>query len=322
MLEAARRALCDAGVLRAGDPMPPFSVRMSGNLVFLVYPGGGAFYAVKIGAQTDLRREHEGLIAGHRLFPDGVPEVLAWSRHRSFPTLVMRGIPYTPLSIERMRRFEPLVADRLTDFFATCCRSLREPLSEPASERIRRANGALDRPVPEATWSAYCAEIANEVDRMPAVRQHGDFYIHNLGIHRDALVVLDWEDFGLESLPGFDLALLLLSLNDFDIALVRTHAGTGAPHAWILEAGCTACGIAPESLLHLLPAYVALAALMKQRQGYGDEFELRAKRALAEAMCGSGTAVAAEAQSTSGAGPLLRRSLPIGAKARSAKGAL
>ena len=36
MLDAAREALCSAGVLRENDAMPPFTVRMSGNLVFLV----------------------------------------------------------------------------------------------------------------------------------------------------------------------------------------------------------------------------------------------------------------------------------------------
>ena len=53
MLEAARRALCEVGVLRNDERMPPFSVRMSGNLVFLVYPRGDPFYAVKVGTQSD-----------------------------------------------------------------------------------------------------------------------------------------------------------------------------------------------------------------------------------------------------------------------------
>ena len=65
MLEAARCALCEVGVLQANDPMPPFTVRMSGNLNFLAYPPSGEFYLVKIGLQNDLRREFEGFSAGH-----------------------------------------------------------------------------------------------------------------------------------------------------------------------------------------------------------------------------------------------------------------
>ena len=103
MLEAARCALCEVGVLQANDPMPPFTVRMSGNLNFLAYPPGGDFYLVKIGLQNDLRREFEGFSAGHAAFPHGVPRPLALSRHRSFPTLVTTGIPLTPLGPLSMR---------------------------------------------------------------------------------------------------------------------------------------------------------------------------------------------------------------------------
>ena len=73
MLEAVREALCGAGVLRASDPMPPFTALMSGNLVFLVYPPGRDFYLVKVGLLSDLQREYDGFSAGHAAFPKGVP---------------------------------------------------------------------------------------------------------------------------------------------------------------------------------------------------------------------------------------------------------
>ena len=49
MLEAARQALCELGIVGRDDPMPPFTARMSGNLSVLVYPPGSDFYLVKIG---------------------------------------------------------------------------------------------------------------------------------------------------------------------------------------------------------------------------------------------------------------------------------
>ena len=103
MLEAAREALCGAGVLRASDPMPPFTVRISGNLVFLVYPPGRDFYLVKVGLLSDLRREYDGFSTGHAAFPKGVPKPLALSRNRSFPTLVTLGIPFAPLGPRSMQ---------------------------------------------------------------------------------------------------------------------------------------------------------------------------------------------------------------------------
>ena len=284
MLEAARRALCELGILANDERMPPFSVRMSGNLVFLVYPRGDPFYAVKVGTQTDLRLEYEGLVAGHGLFPSGVPKALALSRHRSFPTLVMEGIPYKPLGAAQLQTFDPYLADRFAHFFATCREELSGDVSIQASKRIAEANHALNCPIPEAEWVRYCAGVANEADRLLPVRQHGDFYVHNLGVYRNALIVLDWEEFGLESLPGLDVAILLLSLNQFSTRQIWERTRPDGAHAWILDAGCRGCDVPPATLFRLMPAYIALSARVKHDLGYGNEFTERARRALPEAM--------------------------------------
>jgi hypothetical protein len=284
MLEAARRALCEVGILGNDERMPPFSVRTSGNLVFLVYPRGDPFFAVKVGTQSDLRREYEGLVTGHGLFPSGVPKALALSRHRAFPTLVMEGIPYEPLGAVQLQTFDPHLADRFAHFFATCREALSRKVSIQASKRIAEANRALAYPVPGPEWARYCAGVASEADRLPPVRQHGDFYVHNLGVYRDALIVLDWEEFGLESLPGLDVAILLLSLNHFSTRQIWERTRPGGAHAWILDAGCRGCDVPPATLFRLMPAYIALSARVKHDLGYGNEFTERARRALPEAI--------------------------------------
>ncbi len=86
---------------------------------------------------------------------------------------------------------------------------------------------------------------------------------------RDNLVILDWEDYGRECLPGYDLALLLLALNGFSAARVRENTRDGAAHAWILQAGSEGTGIPPALFLRLLPAYLALTVRMKTEMAYG-----------------------------------------------------
>src|SRR5215471_12555636 len=218
MLEAAREALCGAGVLRSDDAMPPFTVRMSGNLVFLVYPPGRDFYLVKIGLHSDLKREYEGFSEGYAAFPEGVPKPLALSQYRSLPTLVTSGVPFAPLGPLPMQTPSPLLERAMAHYFATATRAFRADDRRPHSQRIRNAFESLSSEVPSDSWTGYIEELVDEVDHLPATRQHGDFYPNNLGLHGDALVVLDWEDFGLACLPGFDLALLLLSLNAFSIS--------------------------------------------------------------------------------------------------------
>lgn len=283
MLEAARCALCEVGVLRANDPMPPFTVRMSGNLNFLIYPPGSDFYLVKVGLQNDLSREFEGFAAGHAAFPKGVPRPLALSRQRSFPTLVTTGIALTPLGPLSMRAPPAALRRSLADFFATSSSAFRVDAVEAHSQRIRRA---LDR-LPESlrvSGCRYIEAIAADVDRLPSVRQHGDFSVNNLGLHDGVLVILDWEDYGRECLAGYDLALLLLALNGFSVASVRDNTRDAAVHAWILRAGSEGTGIPPDLFLRLLPAYLALTVRMKTEAAYGQALQLRAINALSAAL--------------------------------------
>lgn len=283
MLEAARGALCEVGVLRANDPMPPFTVRMSGNLNFLVYPPGGEFYLVKVGLQNDLSREFQGFTAGHAAFPKGVPRPLALSRQRSFPTLVTTGIPLAPLGPLSMRAPAKALRRSLADFFARSSIAFRVDGVEAHSQRIRQA---LDR-LPEALKASgqrYIEAIATDADRLPSVRQHGDFSVNNLGLHDGVLVILDWEDYGRERLIGYDLALLLLSLNGFSVTRVRTNTRDGAEHAWILRAGSEGTGIPPDLFIRLLPAYLALTVRMKTEAGYGQALQSRAVKALTAAL--------------------------------------
>lgn len=283
MLEAARCALCEVGVLRANDPMPPFTVRMSGNLNFLVYPPGGEFYLVKVGLQNDLSREFEGFSAGHAAFPKGVPRPLALSRQRSFPTLVTTGIPLAPLGPLSMRAPARALRSSLADFFARSSIAFRVDAMEAHSQRIRQALDQLPEAL-QASGERYIEAIAADVDRLPSIKQHGDFSVNNLGLHDGVLVILDWEDYGRERLAGFDLALLLLALNGFSVTRVRDNTRAGAEHAWILRAGSDGTGIPPDLFLRLLPAYLALTVRMKTEAAYGRALQTRAINALTAAL--------------------------------------
>jgi hypothetical protein len=286
MREAARRALCEVGVLKDHEPFPPFTVRMSGNLTFLVYPAGSAFYLVKVGLQNDLRREFDGFSAGHAAFPHGVPRPLALSRHRSFATLVTAGIPLTPLGPLSMRAPGRGLRQSLAVFFATANRVFRIDDKVAHSQRIREAFEELTVAL-RTSWEHYFDAISGDVDRLPAVRQHGDFSVSNLGMNGEDLVVIDWEDYGRECLPGYDLALLLLALNEFSAARVRENTLDGAVHAWILHAGSEGTGIPPALFIRLLPAYLALTLRMKTEKAYGHALRSRVIDALAESLHGN-----------------------------------
>ncbi|MEP6997501.1 MAG: phosphotransferase, partial [Betaproteobacteria bacterium] len=173
----------------------------------------------------------------------------------------------------------------LAGYFATTANAFRVDATVAHSQRVREAFERLPAAL-QGSWEDYVDAIATDVDRLPAVRQHGDFSVTNLGMHGDALVILDWEDYGRECVPGYDLALLLLALNDFSAARVRENTLEGAMHAWILHAGSEGTGIPTALFLRLLPAYLALTIRMKDEAMYGNALRSRAINALPEALRG------------------------------------
>lgn len=90
------------------------------------------------------------------------------------------------------------------------------------------------------------------------VRQHGDFVINNLALDdQDRLVVFDWEDYGVLSIPGLDLFTLEFSLHH-EAALMRGRGQACHPERLLDTAACArAIGLTPEThaqlrLLHAL----------------------------------------------------------------------
>lgn len=264
--------------------MPPFTARMSGDLVILAYPEGSAFYLVKIGLHSDLRREYEGLVAGHAAFPEGAPEPLALASHRSFPTLVMTGIAFEPLGRASMHRPSPTLKRALTHYFATAARAFRVADPQRHSASIREAFSAPWARSLDDNARAYVEAVAADADSVPSIRQHGDFYLGNLGLAAGHLAIFDWEDFGRECLAGLDLAQLLLSLNEFDVRRLREQTRPGGPQAWLVSAACAGIGLSPALFDKLIPAYLALLGRMKSELGYGHVFAQRVLRALRDAL--------------------------------------
>lgn len=184
-----------------------------------------------------------------------------------------------------MRNPQRGLRQSLAVFFATANRAFRVNATVAHSQRIREAFEGLPA-IPRASWEGYFNSIAIDADSLPAVRQHGDFSVNNLGMHGDDLVIIDWEDYGRECLPGYDLALLLLALNEFSVERVHENTLDGAVHAWILEAGSAGTGMPRALFIRLLPAYLALTLRMKTEPAYGHALRARVVNALAESLLG------------------------------------
>jgi len=145
-----------------------------------------------------------------------------------------------------------------------------------AQDALREASEALDWP----NWPAYWDHIRPLLAPLPRILQHGDLAVTNIAIAGGEVVFFDWEDFGLVDVIGFDLAVVLLSLNDFDAARLRAKLAAPTPEAALATRGCARLDLSTELFLELFPLYLSLFVKVKRSWGYDPAVSARAVAAL------------------------------------------
>lgn len=284
MLAAAREALVQHGVLGPTEALPPFFGKLGGNLVLgiLVYLKDGSFYVVKVAMESALDREYRGLSIANAAMPRNTSRPYGLTRHRSFPVLVSSGVRHKPLTTIRAHRFQQMFEKGIDAFLATSVRAFLTQSEEGVSVDLREALEHTSKLLPWPDWQTYWNHIASDVAALPRILQHGDFAVNNIGIAGGELIFFDWEDFALVELPGFDLAVLLLSLNDFDVQRLIDRLQASSLERRLMRSGCARLGMTTDLFLTLFPAYLSLFARMKGMLGYGPEVAGRAITALAQ----------------------------------------
>jgi hypothetical protein len=281
MLSAARAALVELGVLAPTDPLPPFWARMSGNLLLTVYPDTRSFFLVKIGIRTNLDREFRGLSAGYAAMPRHVPRALGLTTREAHEVLVTEGVSHQPLVSARRREWFAIFERDMGAFLSAGARHFRAASSDSAldvHEALRETAAAIGW----SGWKGYWDRVESLVARLPRIPQHGDLAVNNIAIADGRLVFFDWEDFGLVDLAGFDLAVVLLSLHNFNVASLRANLAAPTMQARLVKQCCTQLAIAPGQFPDLLPAYLSLFINIKRSGGYDTAVPERAAAALRE----------------------------------------
>lgn len=279
MLKAAHAALVKFGALAPSDRLPPFWARMSGNLVLLVYPEDSPFYLVKVGIRTSLDREFRGLAIAHTAMPRNVPRPLGLTTHGSFQVLVTLGVHHVQFALRQGRGGFRMLEDGMDALLTAGLSHFRASPSDSGVEvqdALREASDASGW----AGWRAYWDHIRPLIAPLPRILQHGDLAVTNIAVAGDELVFFDWEDFGLVDVIGFDLAVILLSINDFDAT--RLHARLAAPtaEAALARRGCARLDMPINLFLELFPVYLSLFAKVKRGWGYDPAVPARAIAAL------------------------------------------
>lgn len=232
---------------------------------------------VKFSDCFDLAAEAARSEAASRAYPGLAPAFIGHGRFDGIDVLVSRAADAYGFDPEGLLRKPP---EGLIGYFAV------QPRAQPPRGVVATGNaelaGAVGRYFAQHPLSALAGRwLASDAvagaAAMPAMPQHGDLVLNNLGRRGDgSLVIFDWEDFGTVSLPGLDLYTLELSLAaDAGPWLAGRGRRSGAAQALVGRA-CAAMGLAVADYERLAPFYALVFRYLKRN--YGPEVRARMDR--------------------------------------------
>jgi hypothetical protein len=179
---------------------------------------------VKLSRQTEtVTREEAALRRLSALVPGRVPCPYLGGELRGVAFLAMEGLDADAIPVSR---FE----DRFPDVLAAVLELHRAVFEAPGDvkdlerevletlKQLESRSAASELGLP-----ALCAGMRKQLDGLarlglPRVPQHGDFSLHNVLVRRGGgVVVVDWEDYAAEWLPGYDLVTLFATLPGRDV---------------------------------------------------------------------------------------------------------
>jgi len=197
----------------------------------------------------------------------------------SFQVLVTLGIHHEQLVLRRGRDRFRILEDGMDALLAASLSHFQASPTDSAvnvQDALREASDAFDW----ADWPDYWDHIRPLIAPLPRILQHGDLAVTNIAIAGDEVVFFDWEDFGLVDVLGFDLAVAVLSLNDFDAVRLRARLAAPTADAALIRRGCARLNLSTSLFLELLPVYLSLFAKVKRTWGYDPAVSARAVAAL------------------------------------------
>lgn len=242
--------------------------------------GGTPWVFVKFSRLVSLELEAARLAHAGRLHPDFAPHLLGYHRCDNLHVIATRALEFTAVSIDMTARRSKAahLKQALSQFFGAST-AMRPPATHAWVDDLARY---FHGRTPNPTVEAVLRQLQAALPKLPAILQHGDLVLNNLGLRANGgLAIFDWEDFGAVALPGLDLFTLEFS---FQSEMKQAHERgqrACADAALDIDAWCHAQGLEPELHRALRPCHALAFRYLKR--GYGPEIRARLDGFIADA---------------------------------------
>ena len=242
---------------------------------------GGSWFHVKASRFNDLETQFDRYQCARRHYSNLAPEPVTLVRIDGWSIMATRSIDHRCLIAQDLGVYSPrkqLIQD-LIGFFS-------------AARKLANDNGTLyghDSLLNElnsyftktrdssSKVSGFLDTLnAGDLSSIPAIPQHGDFVLNNLGMTHGRLVVFDWEDYGELMLAGFDIFMLCMSVSGMNgasaMAIAQTEYPDAAPWAFAVPA-CAVSELPYDTFRKMVPLYLTAFSYLKRN--YGQEIRQR-----------------------------------------------
>ncbi len=230
---------------------------------------------VKFSEHISLRDEAARCEAASRCYPSLVPPFVGRAVVDGLDVLVCRSVDFRAVDAAFLLKpatRPPVRLGLLAYFSAMPSAAAAAALGDLAAV----SNTALFKALGDYSAGQWLAPLAQRwlgahaglLARLPALAQHGDFVLNNLGrTKRGDLVIFDWEDFGSVCLPGLDLFTLELSLAGGADLFLAARARQSVGLRGLLAQACAAVGLDLADYWALTPIYALVFRYLKRNYG-------------------------------------------------------
>lgn len=285
MLDSLRNLLFEDGLIQPDQTMVANVFLLRSAVCEVLIPGGPDFF-VKVAPRHALDQEFAASRRAHDAFPRITARPIKLGSAKGRDYLLMEKIDHEPVT---RRGIERLPEEAWFDFTTLMLNGCASDAAdhEPQAHKKALAEALALLPA-DATRDAMERWLdrsgAALLARMPAVVQHGDLAVNNVGISAGGLVVFDWEDYGRVAFPAFDLTIFLSSLLRFNAReIIYLHLSEPRDRVGRLaRAFREKYRITPSEQLRLAACALALFHQIKLEGGYSAEIVETARRSLGD----------------------------------------
>lgn len=250
-----------------------FSSRLIDNWSMLVFSPPKKFYHIKINTHKDLKIECKNLKKIQGKYSEYIPQFIDYIEYEGHEFLICQAYHHEAFSKQQIESSTNL-QDKLKDYFISSITdwSLHRKHDE-ATLQIDSSFGL------ENKIEMHLAKLYFQAMRWGHQPQHGDLILNNIAITRGHLIVFDWEDYARVNIVGFDLAIFLYSIHQFNSVMLFEALATEKLDR-IIMSYLNALNITKQDFMQLLPLYLYLFLVLKQKYSYSQESVLRTKECL------------------------------------------